>query len=384
MRFNRRNPLAQRLGQSKRWVIMRLNDGHKRPAQPGGRSAKVNDPSTWRTFDECLSACDDYALSRGEVMPALALVGGLLVVDFDKCISGVTLESDHAAAMIQRWPTYAEVSQSQRGLHLFYGAPEDWAPPCSRIADAELYTAKRFIAVTGWGCAIHERRVQVLPTKANDIAALTRDDLDEMLRMLGYAPRAQSTKHVSSSVSVSNAPVTLTPDDVRQLSALMRKDKFARLWSGDASGYASRSEAELALVSMLSRALGDPQRVDRVWRASPLAQRAKTQTRADYRARTIGRAVSSRNDAAEQAYRIAREAIAKEVGDRPAHSRIVKDAVGMASSAIRERMKHLSSEDIIAAVRRAVVDVCGCAMVDVEEIASRVLARRNGGGRHGR
>jgi len=48
-------------------------------------------------------------------------------------------------------------------------------------------------------------------------------------------------------------------------------EKFQRLWRGDTSGYPSHSEADMALCCLLAFwTSGDPQRVDRLFRASGL------------------------------------------------------------------------------------------------------------------
>jgi putative DNA primase/helicase len=68
-------------------------------------------------------------------------------------------------------------------------------------------------------------------------------------------------------------------------------EKFGRLWIGDASGYASDSEADLALCSLLAFWVGsDAERFDRLFRQSGLC-REKWLRRADYRQRTIEEAL---------------------------------------------------------------------------------------------
>lgn len=68
-------------------------------------------------------------------------------------------------------------------------------------------------------------------------------------------------------------------------------DKFARLWVGDTRGYASDSEADLALCSLLAFWAGpDEERIDRPFRQSALC-REKWIRQADYRESTIRRAL---------------------------------------------------------------------------------------------
>src|SRR5215208_6693718 len=68
--------------------------------------------------------------------------------------------------------------------------------------------------------------------------------------------------------------------------------KFEALWSGDTSGYASHSEADQALVSLLAFYTQDENQLDSLYRQSALC-REKWINRPDYRRRTIQRALSN-------------------------------------------------------------------------------------------
>jgi hypothetical protein len=68
--------------------------------------------------------------------------------------------------------------------------------------------------------------------------------------------------------------------------------KFEALWSGDTSGYASHSEADQALVSLLAFYTRDENQLDSLYRQSALC-REKWINRPDYRRRTIQRALSN-------------------------------------------------------------------------------------------
>jgi putative DNA primase/helicase len=68
--------------------------------------------------------------------------------------------------------------------------------------------------------------------------------------------------------------------------------KFEALWQGDISGYASHSEADQALVSLLAFYTQDEGQLDSLYRQSALC-REKWINRPDYRRRTIQRALSN-------------------------------------------------------------------------------------------
>src|SRR5215208_1420458 len=68
--------------------------------------------------------------------------------------------------------------------------------------------------------------------------------------------------------------------------------KFEALWQGDISGYASHSEADQALVSLLAFYTQDENQLDSLYRQSALC-REKWLKRSDYRRSTIEKALSN-------------------------------------------------------------------------------------------
>jgi primase-polymerase (primpol)-like protein len=84
-----------------------------------------------------------------------------------------------------------------------------------------------------------------------------------------------------------------TDEEVIQLAKGARNTaKFEALMSGDTSGYPSHSEADQALISLLAFLTQDEEQLDRLFRRSGLC-RDKWTGRADYRRRTIQRALSN-------------------------------------------------------------------------------------------
>jgi hypothetical protein len=71
--------------------------------------------------------------------------------------------------------------------------------------------------------------------------------------------------------------------------------KFKALWQGDTSGYASHSEADQALVSLLAFYTQDENQLDSLYRQSALC-RQKWLKRSDYRRSTIDKALSNLTD----------------------------------------------------------------------------------------
>ena len=71
--------------------------------------------------------------------------------------------------------------------------------------------------------------------------------------------------------------------------------KFEALWGGDISGYASHSEADQALISLLAFYTQDENQLDSLYRQSALC-REKWLKRSDYRRSTIEKALSNLAD----------------------------------------------------------------------------------------
>jgi AAA domain/NrS-1 polymerase HBD domain len=85
----------------------------------------------------------------------------------------------------------------------------------------------------------------------------------------------------------------LTDEEVISLARSAKNAaKFEALWQGDISGYASHSEADQALISLLAFYAQDEAQLDSLYRRSGLC-REKWLKRPDYRQRTIQRALSN-------------------------------------------------------------------------------------------
>lgn len=142
-----------------RWQLERRNGKWtKRPVMVDGRSAKSTDPATW----------SDYATAgRSKVGKGLgfALGEGIGCVDLDDSIvDGVVVP--WARAILDRTPaTFAEVSQSGNGLHIFGLLPERGGRVIRDGRSVEVYSSGRFIAVTG-------DRFEQAPSKLADLTVL--------------------------------------------------------------------------------------------------------------------------------------------------------------------------------------------------------------------
>ena len=112
------DPLSQ-LKIQRRWVVYRsVTD--KAPLQPSGYAAKSDTPSTWSTYDDCVSA---VATGRfrgvGYVLTNSEYVG----VDFDDVRDEDGIIDPVALSVAKSLDSYAEVSPSGTGFHVLVHAP---------------------------------------------------------------------------------------------------------------------------------------------------------------------------------------------------------------------------------------------------------------------
>jgi primase-polymerase (primpol)-like protein len=292
---------------SARCVLWRyeLRDGRltKVPyvATAPARRAAVDDPATWCPFHIAEAA---FRTGYGDGV-GLVLGAGLCGVDLDHGRDPRTgAVSDEVMAVIRLLDSYTEVSPSRTGLHVL--ARGVLPPGRRRRGLIEVYGGGRFFTLTGWhvvGTPVTlEERTAALAALHRQVFGVCTVSGVSALEMSAGAPFGASACGTStiSGTSASYMPY-ISPSYstdamlIAHAHAARNGQKFARLWAGDASGYASRSEADLALCSLLAFWTGnDPERIDRLFRASGLMRPKWNSRRGEetYGARTIARALS--------------------------------------------------------------------------------------------
>jgi len=239
-----------------------------------GAFASVMDSTTWSPFAIALAAADRFDGLGFVLTGAPPFVVG---VDLDACRDPETgVLHPTAQEIIGRLGTYAEVSPSGRGVHCLGLAEIPADHPC-RTGTIEVYSRKRFLTVTGW-------HLEGTPGEVQDI---TRGLYWLFKTFFATRPQPASARPRTT--------VTMTDHMVIEKALAARNGvEFAKLWEGDwqAAGYMSQSEADLALLSHLAFwTNGDAAQMERLFAASGLA-RPKWVQRADYRARTLARALA--------------------------------------------------------------------------------------------
>lgn len=258
----------------------------KKPvAADGGVTGTNNDyQKTWVTYDEAVSAKQRMSADGiGFVIPR-----GYFFLDIDH----EELTNPFVQMMLKRFSSYAEISPSGNGLHI-YGIADITKLPIMQDKNGkqridrqfyvknpnngmELYIGgltNRFATFTGY--AVHD-----VPLRECTEAVLTTLDKD----MRRSQPKNYSAKRDGN---------RNTFDVICNLRKQKNGAKFVKLFDkGDFSDYGSQSEADLALCTMLAFRAGDnPEMIDTLFRQSAL-YRPKWD-RADYREMTIEKAIEA-------------------------------------------------------------------------------------------
>lgn len=133
-----------------RWVCWRFEQrggkATKVPYTPTGRRAKSNDPATWAAFDECRAAHERGCFDGiGFQLDGSGIVG----VDIDHARDAAGNWNTAAADITERLASYAEISPSGEGVHIFIKAVKPGNKSKNAAAGVEMYDTKRFFTVTG-------------------------------------------------------------------------------------------------------------------------------------------------------------------------------------------------------------------------------------------
>src|SRR5215207_1066619 len=267
----------------RQWVCWRLEerDGKltKIPYSPltGSRASSTN-PDTWASYSEAVAAYRDGGYNGlGFVFTKEDEFVG---VDLDHCLHPKTGEVEPwAREIIDELDSYTEVSPSGTGVHILLNAtlPDGR----NRKGPVEVWSHGRYFTVTGKHL---EGTPRTIENRQEQILALRRRVLGEPATTNGH----ETTRSTASS-GLSDEEILM------KAAAAENGEKFRQLWAGETSGYTSVSEADQALCSLLAFWTGpDSERIDALFRQSGL-YRQKWE-RADYRERTVSKALEGRTE----------------------------------------------------------------------------------------
>ncbi|MCC8075636.1 MAG: phage/plasmid primase, P4 family [Clostridiales bacterium] len=286
-----------------RWCCWQLQERDGRPTKVPinprtGGGAKSNDPNT---FTDYPSACNAL-VNQGYTGLGLGLFDGLCAIDIDHCLTtgegGALVPSDLAMDIIDRMESYTEISPSGTGVHILFRAPGlQWDKARFYLKNpengVEVYIAgqtNRYMTFTGaaWPFA--------LPVEERSAAVL---DLAER-----YMVRSRGNDSLPPPPPVPAGPADPLDDETLLRRARNAKNgaRFSALWSGDAAGFRSGSEADLALCNLLAFWTGrDAARMDSLFRRSGLMRKKwdRRQAGTTYGAITIQKAIEGCNQVYE-------------------------------------------------------------------------------------
>jgi len=263
----------------RRWVVWtyQIRDGKrtKVPHTPGKGRASSTDPTTWVSFEEAVRAEQFYSGI------GFMLGGGWLGLDADhvrdpessEWLPGILDE-------IKSVQSYAEVSPSGNGAHViaFGTKPGDRCRAKGEVW--EMYEEGRYFTVTG-------DHIPGTPDEVRDAAPGSLEAI--------YAKIGRSKAELAPGDRPAPRPATvpdLTDEEiVEKCRNAANAAKFNALWCGDTAGYASGSEADLALCNVLAFYTRDPTQIERLVRQSGLYR--EKWDRIDYVTRTISTALQA-------------------------------------------------------------------------------------------
>ena len=238
------------------WVCWKSQERNEKftkvPFSPQtGTLAATSDPRTWSDFDTACRAFEQGNFDGiGFVFTKNDPYCG---IDLDKCRDPDTgIIEPWAQAIIEQLNSYTEMSPSEGGVHIITESQLPEGP--RRRGQIEMYETGRYFTMTGDHLdgtpdCIHNRQAEM-------------EDLHA--EVFGSRQNAQNKSHAGKSTS------TLSDEEVLGRARKSKNaDKFKRLWSGDWTGYASQSEGDLALCSMLAFwSKCSTEQIDRLFRES--------------------------------------------------------------------------------------------------------------------
>ena len=252
----------QELTALRQWICWRLEPDprgekpRKVPYDPRtGRKASSTNPETWATLPEAMRAQTKYLFTG--VGFVFTEAGGIVGVDIDHCRKENGTFTEAAQAILDKYPSYTEISPSGAGLHIFYRGVMPGKGNKNSATGVEMYASARYFTMTG-------NRLEGTPEAIAD-GAQALPWIHE-----NYIARKQARK---SKAKKAARRVVLTDEQVLEKArAAQNAEDFTALWEGRwQEKFASQSEADLALCCALAFWTGrDREQMDRLFRQSAL------------------------------------------------------------------------------------------------------------------
>lgn len=253
--------IPERLRQVPQWVCWRYElredkkSGHKWTkipvnAQTGG-NAMSNEPDTWSDFEKAWQRYDANRATLDGVGFVLTDEDMFAGIDLDHVVTNGQITDPKADQIKEQINSYWEISPSGQGLRCFVIA--NLPPQGRKCGNIECYEDGRFLTMTG------------------HIIGKVRDVEEQQVEVEQFHAAYFSAKQPTTE---RRDPVPLSLSDADLLNRARQSkngDKIGALLDGNISGYPSKSEADLALCSLLAFwSGGDATRLDGWFRSSHL------------------------------------------------------------------------------------------------------------------
>ena len=252
----------QELAALRQWICWRLEPDpkgekpRKVPYDPKtGRKASSTNPETWATLPEAMRAQTKYLFTG--VGFVFTEAGGIVGVDIDHCRNEDGTFTEAAQAILDKYPSYTEISPSGAGLHIFYRGVMPGKGNKNSATGVEMYASARYFTMTG-------NRLEGTPEVIAD-GAQALPWIHE-----NYIARKQVRKRKAKKAA---RRVVLSDEQVLEKARTAQNaEDFTVLWEGRwQDKFASQSEADLALCCALAFWTGrDKEQMDRLFRQSAL------------------------------------------------------------------------------------------------------------------
>lgn len=235
--------------------------------------AKVNDSSTWHTFEDACAYGKHLGLNIGYVLTAEDPYTciDLDVKDAENCPEHPEKWTDQAQfdlfyRIMQSFNSYTETSRSGKGLHIWV---QGNIGKGVRRDNVEIYSQQRFIICTG--NVVQAKPISNQQQLLDNMVSQMRTVQDTSEELVELPADADDWYILTTAIEAANS------------------DKFSQLWLGDwpSLGFPSQSEADMALMSMFTFYSKSNEQCRRLFRASALGQREKAVKNDVYLNRTL-------------------------------------------------------------------------------------------------
>jgi hypothetical protein len=256
------------------WKYVKVDGSNKPtkvPYQINGEKASVTEQSHWSTFIECFNCLSIGSYDGLGFVFTNTPYSGIDLDDPSSLIDGSTnpnyqLDIDRQIKISQSFDSYSEVSPSGKGLHIIV---KGFVVAGRKRNKIEIYSTGRFFTMTG---NVHN----------NKPITNQQESLLSLWEQMGNP--------ISASIFKGDLNEKETDDTIiRNAREAVNGEKFNQLYCGDwQSLYSSQSEADFAIIDIISFYTQNKNQIERIFIGSQLGRRDKAK-RKDYVSGMISR-----------------------------------------------------------------------------------------------